>query len=344
MRQSIRFVTTPDGVRGPAVVKTPNWLTHLEFDLASPGWVHWLEFIFARRTLYRMDQRGSGLSDWCAADLSFDRWVEDLECVVDAAGLTRFSLLGISQGDAVAIEYAARHPDKVERLVLFGAYARGWARRGDPVELRQGRALLDLIETGWGSGNIAYLQLFTNLFMPDATEPEHAWFNELQRVSTRPDIAARLVAAAGEIDVSHRLADVKVPTLVAHAREDARVPFEEGRLLAAAIPGARLVPLEGRNHVLLQSAPAWRQFRDALDAFVPVGAPPGRTSFRLDELTVREREIFDYVLQGLGNAGIAARAGISEKTVRNHLTSIFSKLGVRNRSEASVAARDHLVD
>lgn len=350
MQQSVHFVQTPDRVRiayaktgsGPAVVKTPNWLTHLEHDAQSPGWTHWLEFLSSRWTLIRCDQRGSGLSDWHVDDLSFDRWVDDLECVVDAAGLERFTLLGISQGGAVAVEYAARHPERVERLVLNGAYAQGWARRGDAAELRQGNAMADLIETGWGSGKQAFLQLFTDLFMPEATPEQRHWFNELQRVSTRPEIAARLVRAAGEIDISDRLGDVQVPTLVVHARDDARVPFEQGRRLAAGIPGARLVSLDTRNHVLLAQDPAWLQFCELFAEFVP-GASNERHKLQAAarELTTRERDIVALVAQGQSNAAIAAQMSITAKTVRNHLSNIFSKLGVRTRAELIVACRDN---
>jgi pimeloyl-ACP methyl ester carboxylesterase/DNA-binding CsgD family transcriptional regulator len=352
LQQSVRFATPADGVRiayavtgnGPPVVKTPNWLTHLEFDHLSPGWSHWLLFLSSRWQLYRTDQRGSGLSDRVVAPLSFEHWVSDLECVVDAAELEHFSLLGISQGGAVAIEYAARHPDKVERLVLYGAYAQGWARRGSLRELRQGRAMVDLVETGWGTGNDAYLQLFTNLFMPDATEEQCRWFNELQSVSTRPEIAARLIEAAGSIDVSHRLKDVRAATLVIHAKDDARVPFEQGRRLAAGIRDARLVSLDSRNHVLLEQDPAWPKFCEAFSEFVPGRrVSPARHDKLPDDLTPRERHILSLLVIGLSNAEIAERVQISAKTVRNHLSNAFSKLGVSTRAQAIIACRD-LID
>ncbi|HEX6259241.1 MAG TPA: alpha/beta fold hydrolase [Woeseiaceae bacterium] len=341
----MHFVRALDRVRiayavtggGPPVVKTPNWLTHIEFDYRSPGWQHWLRFLSGQWRLYRCDQRGSGLSDRDVADVSFLRWVDDLECVVEAAGLERFSLLGISQGGAVAVEYAARHPEKVERLVLYGAYVQGWARRGDTVALRQGNAMLELIKTGWGEDNPAFRQLFTSLFMPAATEEQCRRFNELQRVSAAPEMAARLVEAAGQIDVLARLADVKAPTLVAHARDDGRVPFEQGRQLAAGIPGARLVTLDSCNHVLLEQDPAWQQFCAVFRDFVPGQAAAPQVS--LHELTARELEILSLVVKGMSNAEIAEATAVTAKTVRNHLSNVFSKLGVRTRAQAIVACR-----
>jgi pimeloyl-ACP methyl ester carboxylesterase/DNA-binding CsgD family transcriptional regulator len=349
--QSIGFLRSPDGARiayassgsGPVVVKTANWLSHLEYDWQSPVWRHWLDFLSTGQRLVRYDERGNGLSDHDLADLSFERWVEDLEALIEHLGLERFGLLGLSQGGAVALEYAARHPEKVERLVLYGAYARGWARRGDELELRRSRALLELVEAGWGVDNPAYRQVFTTLFAPDADEAQAYWFNELQRIATEPAIAARLIETAGEIDVRSSLARVRAPTLVLHASGDARVPREEGRLIAAAIPGARFVLLEGRNHVLLETDPAWTRFKEEYAAFmaaatadeaVPAGpAPP------YGELTPREARIVALLCEGLDNREIGHRLAVAEKTVRNHLTRIYSKFGVRNRTQLIVSAR-----
>jgi len=348
--QTVGFVPARDGVRiayaesgrGMPLIKTANWLTHLEYDWRTPVWRHWLEFLSAQGRLVRYDERGNGLSDHDAADLSFARWVEDLEALVEHLGLERFNLLGTSQGGAVAIEYAARHPEKVERLVLHGAYARGWARRGD-LEQRRGRALLELVEVGWGADNPAYRQIFTTLFVPDATEDQARWFTELQRVATEPAVAARLIEAAGQIDVTSSVSRVRAPTLVLHGRQDARVPFEEGRQLAASIPGARFVPLDTRNHALLEQDPEWERFKSEFRVFVRGNAAPAAASLELDApygaLTAREVAVVQLLVEGLENREIARRLGITEKTVRNHLTRIFGKIGVRNRAQLIVRVR-----
>ncbi|MEK6325765.1 MAG: alpha/beta fold hydrolase, partial [Acidobacteriota bacterium] len=268
MEQHIHFCTTSDGVRiayatvgaGPPLVKAANWLNHLEFDWQSPIWRHLLEEFARDHLLVRYDERGNGLSDWDVENLSFEEFVRDLESVVDAVGLSRFPLLGISQGGAVAIAYAVRHPERVSHLILYGAYARGWARRGSSEEIDRREALLTLTKLGWGQDNPAYRQLWTTLYVPDAAPEQMQWFNDLQRVSASPENAVRLLNELGKIDVLDLLPQVRVPTLVLHCRDEVVVPFEEGRLLAASIPGALFVPLEGRNHLLLESESAWAIF------------------------------------------------------------------------------------
>jgi serine/threonine protein kinase/pimeloyl-ACP methyl ester carboxylesterase len=268
MEQHIHFCTTSDGVRiayatvgeGPPLVKAANWLNHLEFDWQSPIWRHLLEEFARDHLLVRYDERGNGLSDWDVENLSFEEFVRDLESVVDAVGLSRFPLLGISQGGAVAIAYAVRHPERVSHLILYGAYARGWARRGSADEIDRREALLTLTKLGWGQDNPAYRQLWTTLYVPDAAPAQMQWFNDLQRVSASPENAVRLLNEVGKIDVLDLLPQVRVPTLVLHCRNEVVVPFEEGRLLAASIPGALFVPLEGRNHLLLESESAWAAF------------------------------------------------------------------------------------
>jgi len=296
--QEIRFQTTPDGVRiayaimgeGPPLLKAANWLTHLEFDRTSPVWRHWLRELSATHRLIRYDERGCGLSDWDVEEFSVETWVEDLETVVDAAGVERFPLLGISQGGAVAVTYAVRHPERVSHLILYGAYARGWARRSLSDEQREEHdALITLTRRGWGRNTDAYRQVFTSLFVPDADEPQVDWFNELQRISTSPENAARFQRAFGEVDVTGLLPRVQVPTLVLHCRDDARCPFEEGRRMAAEIPGARFVPLEGRNHIILEHEPAWERLVSEMRSFLGVEAPgaggPGAPGARAGEDT-----------------------------------------------------------
>jgi pimeloyl-ACP methyl ester carboxylesterase/DNA-binding CsgD family transcriptional regulator len=350
VQQTIRFTRSVDGVRlayaeagaGTPLIKSPNWLSHLEFDWQSPVWRHWFEFLARSHRLIRFDPRGCGLSDWDAADLSFEAPVADLEAVVEAAQVDRFDLLGISQGGAVAVEYSIRHPERVSHLVLYGAFARGRNRR-DEVSSLQSRALADLIRIGWARENPAFRKLFTTMFVPDASPLQEQWFNDLMRITSLPEIAARVYEASADVYVVDRLAAVTVPTLVIHSRDDACIPYSEGRAFATGIPDARFVTLESRNHILLEPEPAWARFREAFSEFIVPGArePEHRAaSARFNELTSRERDILCHVARGLSNAEIAARACISEKTVRNHLTSIFSKLDVDSRARAIVLARE----
>jgi DNA-binding SARP family transcriptional activator/alpha-beta hydrolase superfamily lysophospholipase len=275
-KQDIRFCVTADGVRiayasagsGPPLVKTANWLNHLEFDWQSPVWRHLLRELSHDFRLVRYDERGNGLSDWKADDFSIEALVCDLETVVDAAGLDRFPLLGISQGCAVAISYAARHPERVTRMVLHGGYARGWRKRANPSEIAQREAMLTLVREGWGQDNPAFRQIFTSWYIPDGSLEQWRWWNDLQRISTSPENAAKLMIDLGNIDVTPLLAQVSVPTLVLHSAHDAAVPFSAGRELATAIPGARFLPLDSRNHVILHHEPAWPRFIEEVRGFL----------------------------------------------------------------------------
>jgi pimeloyl-ACP methyl ester carboxylesterase/DNA-binding SARP family transcriptional activator len=275
LRQEVRFCTARDGVRiayatvgrGRPLLKTANWLNHLDFDWESPIWRHFFRAFAEDRTLVRYDSRGNGLSDW-TAEFSLDAFVGDLEAVADAAGLERFPVLAISQGCAVAVEFAVRHPERVSKLVLYGGYARGWRKRGDATMIEQREAMQTLIRTGWGRDNPAFRQLFTELFIPDST-PEHMEsFNRLQQVTTSPENAVRLHDAFSVLDVRPRLPLVEAPTLVLHVRDDARVSHSEGMELAAGIPGARFVTLAGRNHLLLEHEPAWARFLSEVGGFL----------------------------------------------------------------------------
>jgi pimeloyl-ACP methyl ester carboxylesterase len=274
--QRIGFCQAADGAKiayatlgsGPPLLKAANWLTHLEFDWATPIWGRSFAEIAAARTFVRYDERGCGLSDWDVADLSFDAFVEDLEIVADMLGLKRFPLLGISQGAAVSIEYAARHPERVSGLILLGGYAAGWRHLASPEEKARREAVRTLTEVGWGTDNPAYRHIFSQTFMPGASADDLAWFDDFQRLTTSPRNAARFQDAFGDIDVRDRLADVRVPTIVMHSRQDVRIPVEQGRALARGIPGARFVPLESRNHVLVDYEPAWRTCVAAMTDFL----------------------------------------------------------------------------
>jgi len=277
LRQTVRFCTSADGVRlayatsgaGPPLVKPANWLTHLEYDWESPVWHHWLQNFSRDHTLIRYDERGSGLSDRDVADVSFDAWVHDLETVVDAMDLERFPMLGISQGCAVAIAYAVRHPERVSRLVLYGGYAQGMlARARTRQEVEEARLLAESMPAYWGRDNPAFRLFFAARFVPDGTQEQMRWFSELTRITTSPEMALRLRSTASRIDVSMLAPLVRVPTLVLHATGDAAVPFEQGRQLAALIPDSRFVSLEGRNHVLLDGEPAWTRFTDEVRRFL----------------------------------------------------------------------------
>ncbi|HZI99166.1 MAG TPA: alpha/beta hydrolase [Gemmatimonadaceae bacterium] len=244
-------------------------MTHLEYDWESPVWRHWLRELSNGHTLIRYDERGNGLSDRDAENLSFDSWISDLESVVDAAGLDRFPLFGISQGCAVAITYTVRHPERVTRLVLYGGFAQGVvARARNPAQLAEVKMIMEGIPLGWGYDNPAFRQFFAARFLPEGTPEQMRWFSELQRLTTSPEIGARLLTTASTIDVTDVLPHVKVPVLVLHATGDAVAAFGEGRKLAALLPNARFVPLESRNHILLEQEPAWVRFVNELRSFL----------------------------------------------------------------------------
>src|SRR5262245_9886936 len=350
IRQIIRYLRTPDGVRlawaeagtgtGSILVKAANWLTHLEVECESPVWRHWIRFFTDHFRFVRYDERGSGMTDWDVGDVSFDRWVEDLEAVVTAVHPKEpVALLGVSQGAAVCAAYAVRHPELVSRLVLYGGYARGWWHRKDPVGEREYRAIVEIIRLGWGKDNPAFRQVFTSRFVPGATEEQMGWFNDLCRRTTSPEIAAELLEARASVNVADLLGQIRVPTLVLHAREDGVIPISEGRLLAARIPGAQFVELDSKNHILLESEPAWDRFRESVLEFMGLVAPAGQDP-AFGSLSRRERTVLALITEGLGNAQIAERLGISEKTVRNHVSNLFDKLGVWTRAQAIVFARD----
>lgn len=277
--QQIRFCRAPDGTRiafatsgqGPPLVKPANWLTHLEQDWDSPVWRHWLSELGRTHTLIRYDERGCGLSDHAVAEITFEAWIEDLEAVVAARGDERVSLFGISQGCAVALAYAARHPDRVDRLVLYGGYVRGRNHREPTArESLEATMLRNLIRMGWGRDNPAFRQVFGNLFLPEGTPEQLRWFTDLTR--TLPvENALRIEEMVHDIDVRKEAARVRAPTLVLHARHDAMIPFEAGCEMAALVPGARFVPLDSRNHVLMEHEPAWRSFAQHVQAFLAPG-------------------------------------------------------------------------
>jgi pimeloyl-ACP methyl ester carboxylesterase len=277
MHQEIQYCTTPDGVRlaysvigkGTPIVRTPHWFAHLEYDLQGPVFRHQILGLAHRHTLLRYDGRGIGLSQRDVTDLSFSRLVDDLETVVDSAGLESFALLGLSQGVAVAIAYATRRPERLTHLILYGGFARGLLHRDNPEKAKQTLELTRaLVREGWGKDQDSYREFFTSQFFPDGSIDHHQWLNKVQRLTATPDVAERVMCTGASINVVDLLPKVSVPTLIMHTRDDIRVPFSQGQEIAAGIPGAKFVPLEGRNHIILGDEPANRQFFDAVASFL----------------------------------------------------------------------------
>jgi DNA-binding winged helix-turn-helix (wHTH) protein/pimeloyl-ACP methyl ester carboxylesterase len=276
-RQEIRFCVTGDNVRlayarvgsGHPIVKVADCFNHLDFEWEGPIWRHWVTELGKDFSIVRYDGRGNGLSEWDVADVSFEAWVHDLETVVDAAGLEKFALMGHSQGGAVAITYAVRHPERVSHLVLCGAYARGAHHRDRPDAVEVRRALETLVQLNWGRTNPSFFQMVTDLYIPEKATPEQqCWFKDLQLISMSPENLVKYMRACDEINVRSLLPALSVPTIVFHSDRDRIAPPHEGRILAAEIPGARFVPLASANHVLLADEPAWKIFREELASFM----------------------------------------------------------------------------
>ncbi len=357
MLPEVRFATSRDGVRiawsqhgeGPPLVRVGTWLTHLQHDWESVVWRHWLIELGDRFTFVRYDDRGCGLSDREVSRLGVEAWVEDLEAVVDATGHARVALFGMSQGAAIAVAYAARHPDRVSRLVCLGGYPRGGAlRERTREEQEEAEALNTLARIGWGRADPTFRRIFTGALIPGGTEAQMRWFDELQRQSTSGTMASRLMRARSRIDVSRLAGTIAAPTLILHVRDDAMVEFGRGRELATLIPGAQFVPLEGRNHLLLGDEPAWPRFLEALDAFFRkasvVATRPAHSAAALPTagptvgVSDRELEVLRLVAAGRSNAEIAEALSISVRTVERHLTNLYAKMGLLGRSARAAAA------
>ena len=357
MNQEIRFCTAHDNTRlayarvgqGPALVKVGNWMSHLEYDWESPVWKPWLENWSRFHTFYRYDPRGCGLSDWNVTDFSFEALVNDLETVVDAAGLEQFDLFAMSQGGCVSIAYTAKHPERVRKLILYGGYLQG-RLSGDPspevledVELR-----LKLLKLSWGSENPAYRQVFTMSLIPEGTPEQFAWFNNLQLVSTSPENAMEVQRMFNMVDVREPAQTIQVPTLVIQARHDTAVSFENGRQTAAYIPGAQFTILDSKNHVLMRTEPAWHYFWNEFYRFLDVNSELPKENIAVSaegkvwlELSARERDVLRLLAQGRNNLEISQKLVLSEKTVRNYVSIIYSKLQINSRGEAIVWAREN---
>lgn len=343
-RQQVHFYQSFDGAKiayaisgtGPPVVMMPSWLTHLEYQWRSIAWQPWLEALSSRYTLIRYDPRGCGLSDRKVDDLSFNSWVRDFGVLVDTLKLDRFSLIGICQGGAVAIAYAGRESHRISNLVLYGTYARGRNRRSTiPLEPEKAKVMLEMLQVGWGHEDHAFMRSFATQFQPEGSMEHLRSWCELQNAATSADNAVKLTRVMFDLDVQEEAARIACPTLVAHPDRDAVAPFEEGRLLAQLIPNARFLQLNSVNHFMLRDEPAWKTFIEQLYAFLPKPA-----AGPLAQLTLREREVLHLLARGLDNRQIGTQLDISEKTVRNHVSGIFAKLGVATRARAVATARD----
>jgi pimeloyl-ACP methyl ester carboxylesterase len=277
--QTINYCFAPDGVRiayavtgsGPVLVKTANWLNHLELDWGSPLWGRMVGGLSEHFRLVRYDERANGLSDWDVGELTFDGLVSDLEAVVDALGLERFPLFGLSQGAAVSIEYTARHPERVSQLILLGGYSTGWRHRTDPDDAAEREAVITLVRHGWGKDSPIYRQIFSQSFTPSATAEELDWFNDFQRQTVSAANAAQFLELFSNIDVRHRLNEIAVPTLVFHARNDQRIGVEQAIELASSISGASLVTLDTDNHILRGHEPAMELVLERIRDFLSQG-------------------------------------------------------------------------
>jgi len=356
MNQEIRFCTANDGTRiayansgnGPPILRVGTFLTHLEYDWESPIWRPWLDNFSRFHTLYRYDARGCGLSDRHIDDFSINALLTDIESVADAAGLERFALFGMSQGGAAAIWYAAHHPERVSHVIVYGGYLYGSEHEAhNSLDYQQYLISKEILRLGWALDHIGYQQVFPKTLLPEGTTEQIQWLVDLQRASSTGENAARLFEGYNTVNAVKEASVLAAPTLVLHARNDRTVPFDLGRDAAAHVPGARLVPLDSQNHILLPSKGAWPQLWRAIYDFLGVSEAEIHhqesayaTDSRFAELTLRERDVLHLLAKGYRNDEIAQSLVLSSKTVRNYVSQIFSKLGVSSRGEAIVMAHD----
>jgi pimeloyl-ACP methyl ester carboxylesterase/DNA-binding CsgD family transcriptional regulator len=343
--QDVRFCRSADGTRiayavhgcGPPLLLASCWLSHLEFDWQSPVWRHFLLDLGRIATVIRYDERGNGMSDWDVTDFGLDARVADLEAVADAAGLDRFAMVGMSQGGPVGVAYAARHPRRLSRLMLYGTYGRAMDH-DDPEAAELEKTFQQLIKVGWARPDSTFRRVFTNLLIPGASDEQAGWLDALQARATSTENAGRARAGRMRADVRDLLPGLTVPTLVLHARGDRMISFALGRELAARIPGARLVSLDSDNHITLADEPAWPVFVDEVTAFLaPDRVAAGTPAGALRSLTDRELDVLRLVGQGRDNAEVAHALSVSVRTVERHLTCIYAKLGLSGRAARAAA-------
>jgi pimeloyl-ACP methyl ester carboxylesterase/DNA-binding CsgD family transcriptional regulator len=346
-QQDVRFCRAPDGTRiayarhgsGPPLVLAACWLSHLQFDWQSPVWRHFLEALGGFATVIRYDERGHGLSDWDVEDFSLEARISDLEAVVDAAGLARFALMAMAQGGPMSINYTARHPERVSRLLFYDSYAAA-LRDPTPEELELNATFEQMVKVGWARPDSAFRRVFTSLMIPEATEEQMRWLDELQRVAVSAENAVAARLERKKADAIDLLPLIVIPTLVLHSRGDQMNDFAEGRFLASNITGARLVPLESSNHILLADEPAWPVFIAEVESFLLEDAQRMPTPAGVDAVALlsrRERDVLALAAQGQDNAAIAQSLGLSPRTVERHLHNIFAKLDLHGKSARAAA-------
>jgi pimeloyl-ACP methyl ester carboxylesterase/DNA-binding CsgD family transcriptional regulator len=350
MQQRIAFVRSKDQTNiayaqsgnGPPLVRAGTWLTHVHHDWESPVWAHWLKFMSARHTLVRYDPRGCGLSQSDVKNISFGDWVDDLEAVVDKLQLERFPLFGMSQGAAVAAAYAIRHPERVSKLVLYAPLVTGWHGKSNAIS-KQWQAMEQLVLSGWGEPNMAFPSMFAHLFLPQSSPETKMWYAELQRKSASKEVASRFIRVLSELSFFPQIKRIAVPTLVIQIAREQVIDPQSVAGIAAEIPGSEFVSIDSANHILLADEPGWQEFKSAFERFAPGGTTTqahATMSLLLTELSTREREVLAELVKGLSNAEIGERLHISEKTVRNYVSSVFDKLGVSSRAQAIVLAKE----
>ena len=350
--QEIRFCRAADGTRlayavhgsGPPLVVASCWLGHLQYDWQSPVWRHFLEQLGRLATVIRYDERGFGMSDWEVDDFSLEARLGDLEAVVAASRVDRFAMLGVSGGSAVALAFAVAHPDRVSRLVLNGTVC------GEPIDWsgegwEEEQTYRSLIRVGWAREDPVFRRVFTSRFIPDATEDQMRWFDDLQRMSTSPANAVASRIARQEVDIVDDLPRIAAPTLVLQSLGDRSTTFDNAVVVSSLVPDARLVPLQSRNHILLADEPAWQVFIDEVGAFLE----PERLSDRstspaapVEDLSPREVDVLRLAADGRTNEEIAAALGLSPRTVERHLSNVYAKLGFSGRAARAAAVADYL--
>jgi len=301
-----------------------GWITHLRLQLELYSFGTFLERLAERFTVIRYDKPGCGLSDRDGVDLSFDGQVAAALAVADAVGAGRFRMFGASQAGQLAAAIAARHPDRVEMLVLYGTCANG--RDLAPAEVRD--SIVALVRAHWGLG----LKVLTGLFVPDPSAEEVETFTRLQRASATAEVAAQLLAEYYETDVRALLPAIQAPTAVLHREADKGTRFELGREVAALIPGATLIPLPGSSHLYYHGD--WPAVLDATLGFLREPDPGPR-------LTVRELEVAELVAEGLTNQAIARRLSVAPRTAEAHVENIRRKLEVRSRAQIAAWVTEH---
>ena len=347
--QEIRFCVGHDGARlawavhgsGPQLIVVSCWLSHLQHDWRSPVWRHFLEDLGAFSTLVRYDERGFGMSDWTVTDFSLEARYADLEAIVRATGFERFALLGMSGGAPVAMAYAARHPERVSRLILYGGGS-GRPRRFAGDALAEEETFQSMIRVGWAKEDPLFRRVFTRIFIPDADEAQMRWFDDLQRMSTSPANALASRAGRNAVDVAGELPSIAMPTLILHALRDHTTSFDDAVEVAGRIPDARLVELDSANHILLEDEPAWTVFVDEVRAFLEPDrwSSDARRPLLTEAFSPRELDVLREVARGSTNDEVALELGLSPRTVERHLSNAYMKLGVTGKAARAAAVAE----